>query len=235
MVSTNIRRISPFCPAARVLAVVLASVAVGPGAIGLDADAVAATATDTCAAAKVRAAGKRVYDEAKCHQKALLVATAVDPGCIARAETRFLAALAKADLAVACQGTAAAFDTIVGTCVESIATGGVTTTTPTTTTTSTTGIPGASICCQGTSLCIQADASTPDGCAAFGTPVPGAAGSVCGGTTGTCDAPPVTGGPCCQIDGLFCLGGPSLNQANCDSLTGTFSASATCTPTGCAQ
>ena len=231
MDSTNIRRTSRPGRAPRLLAAVLASVAAGPALLGLGADALGATAVTICTAAKVRAAGKRVFDQAKCHQKAFLVGTAVDPGCLAKAETRFFAALARADLAGPCPGTAVEFDTITAQCVESIATCGVTTTTPTTTTTSTTAIPGVGMCCQGSILCTQTDRS--DGCAAFGA-TPGAPGTVCDGT-GACATPPVASGPCCQVDGRFCLGGPSLNQSNCASLNGTFSASATCTPTGCAQ
>ncbi len=227
MNSINVRRTSHPC-AARLLAVVFAGIALSPAV--LRTDALGASTVATCTAAKVRAAGKLVFDQAKCHQRALLVATAVDPGCLAKAETRFLAAVTRAELAGPCPGTMVAFDAITAECVESIATCGATTT-PTTTTTSTTAIPQGGLCCQGSILCTQTD--SPDGCAAFGA-APGALGTMCDGT-GACATPPVAGGPCCQVDGRFCLAGPSLNQSNCASLNGTFSASATCTASGCVQ
>jgi hypothetical protein len=194
---------------------------------GSFADALGATSVASCVAAKMKASGQRVLDEAKCHRKALLVAAAVEPGCLARADTRFAGALARAELGGPCPGSAWELDAIVGSCVDSIVTSGSTTTT-TSSSTSTTVVPGPGTCCQGASLCMQVDVD----CSVFGAE-PGAPGTVCDGTSGACAVPPVAGGPCCHVDGLFCLAGPTLNATTCTSLTGSFSPTAQCTPTGC--
>ena len=77
-------------------------------------------------------------------------------------------------------------------------------------------------------LCMQVDVD----CSVFGAE-PGAPSTVCDGTSGACAVAPVAGGPCCHVDGLFCLAGPTLNATTCTSLTGSFSPTAQCTPTGC--
>ena len=80
----------------------------------------AITGDAKCAAAKMKAVGKKTYDKAKCHQKALLKGTAVDPACLAKAETKFTAAIAKADGQGTCSDTASALEALVDACVESL-------------------------------------------------------------------------------------------------------------------
>ena len=191
-------------------------------------DAAAAIPAARCVAAKIRAVGKAVFDKAKCHQRAVAAGTAVDPACLAKAETRLAAAVSKADVLGPCAGTAAEFAGDVVQCVASF----VTTTTPTSSTTSTTIAAGVESCCYGATMCTQTDTVS---CSAL-TMIVGTPGSVCDGTTGGCAAAPAIDGPCCQvtgITGLSCLAGPSLNDANCATLDGTFYAAAACTPSGC--
>ena len=203
---------------------------VARGALG-PIEAAGASAASRCAAAKMKAAGKKVYGKAKCHQRALLADAPVDAACVAKVESKFAAAIASADLLGLCPGTAAGLETDVDACVASLV-AGVATTTPTASTTSTTLAATVEVCCQGTSFCTQIMAATPGDCSALGTAVAGPAGSACDGTTGTCVPAPAPG-PCCQSDLGFCLAGPSFDAENCTSLGATFFAAATCTPSGC--
>lgn len=62
---------------------------------GLAANAIAAESK--CAAAKVKAAGKKASAKANCHAKALQKDLPVDAGCLSKAEAKFEASFAKAD------------------------------------------------------------------------------------------------------------------------------------------
>jgi len=77
-------------------------------ALALAATASAATnPVRSCQAAKVKAATKKVLDEGKCQQKALLKDAAVDPACLLKAEAKFATAVIRAGLQGVCEGTAA--------------------------------------------------------------------------------------------------------------------------------
>jgi len=82
--------------------------------------ALAATDTEKCQAAKVKAAGKKVFDKAKCHQKALLNSLPVDPLCIQKVEEKFTRAIAKADTLGACNGTASGIEATVDSCIADL-------------------------------------------------------------------------------------------------------------------
>jgi hypothetical protein len=212
------------------IAVLFGFIATPP--VGLRGDAAAAAPGSRCATAKIRAVGKAVFDKAKCHRKAILDGTAVAPACLTKVQSRLTSAIAAADLLGPCPGTTGELSDDTDECIASF----LSTSTPATSTTSTTIAATIESCCYGTSLCTQTYVATPGDCSVVGTMAAGAAGTVCGGTTGGCVDPPTTGGPCCQttaIAGLSCLAGPSLNQQNCETLLGTFFASATCSPSGC--
>ena len=218
---------------ARSLGIALLLMFIGSHTVGLPGAAAAATPTSRCDAAKLKAVGKAVFAMAKCHAKAALAGVAVDQACLARIQTRLVAAVAAADLMGACPGAADGLSDDADQCVASF----LSISTPTTSTTSTTIAATIESCCYGTSLCTQTNVTTPGDCSVVGTMLAGAAGTVCDGTTGGCVAPPMTHGPCCEtsgIAGLACLAGPSLHQTNCETLDGTFFASASCTPAGCA-
>jgi len=86
-------------------------------AIGVTAD----TAPDPvakCSALKIKATGKKTFDKAKCHQKAVVKGEAVDLECLTKAETKFTAAIAKADAAGTCTGDAGSLEAAVDACVE---------------------------------------------------------------------------------------------------------------------
>src|SRR4029450_8317673 len=113
-----------------------------------------------CAAAKLKAAGKKAYGKIKCHQKAISKTVAVDSECLTKAETKFQADILKADAAGTCSGTAAGLedqvDALLRALVASIQAGPTTTMPPTTSTTttsttstsSTTVAPGPVGCCN---------------------------------------------------------------------------------------
>ena len=83
--------------------------------------ALGATGAEKCAAAKIKAGGKKVYGKAKCHQKAILNSATVDPACLLKVETKFAIAVAKANLLGSCQGTAVELETTVDDCIAALA------------------------------------------------------------------------------------------------------------------
>src|SRR5262245_42748504 len=184
-----------------------------------------------CAAAKLKAAGKKAYGKIKCHQKAITKSVAVDSECLTKAETKFLADIVKADAAGTCSGTAAdledqvdAFVAALVANIQAVPTTTMppttsTTTTPTTSTSSTQEAPGPVGCCNlGGVACawLPADQCT------HGPPVngtPGAPGSVCDSATGTCTLTTATPGNCCTLaaDGgpspaSFCIASPLITS-----------------------
>jgi hypothetical protein len=83
-----------------------------------------ARATDPavkCAVSKLKAAGKKVSGKMSCYSKAKAKPPfTVDPGCLAKAETKFAAAFAKAGNG--CPGSAAAIESLVDDCVSAFLT-----------------------------------------------------------------------------------------------------------------
>jgi len=73
----------------------------------------AATPDEKCTAIKLKATGKKAFEKAKCHQKAVLKATTVDAGCLLKAETKFTTAIGKADSTGTCVGTATSLEAMV--------------------------------------------------------------------------------------------------------------------------
>jgi hypothetical protein len=82
------------------------------------ADAIAGDAK--CAATKMKAVGKKAAAKAKCHYKALLTGASVDSSCLGSAETKFNAAIAKANAAGSCTDTAAALEQLVDDCLTTL-------------------------------------------------------------------------------------------------------------------
>jgi len=98
---------------------------------------------DQCQAAKIKAAGTKTFDEARCRAKALASGSAIHPGCLTRAEDRFVRAMAKADMLGSCSGTASDVGAAVDQCVDTYAavmSVPVTTTTVTSLATTTTAV-----------------------------------------------------------------------------------------------
>ena len=75
-----------------------------------------------CAAAKQKAAVKKVGGKLKCHQKAAATGDPVDADCLAAAEDKFAAAIAKADSKGGCvrTGDAAAIEAAADRCISDI-------------------------------------------------------------------------------------------------------------------
>ena len=89
-------------------------------ALGLGSIAYGATDDQKCAAKKIKAAGKKVFDKARCHQKATLQGTSVDPECLNKAEDKFNLQIAKADVIGTCAGTALGIEAHVDVCVATL-------------------------------------------------------------------------------------------------------------------
>jgi hypothetical protein len=100
----------------------------------------AVTPAAKCAAAKSKAAAKKVGGKLKCYQKAFLAGTGVDGTCLTTVEGKFSQAITKAEQPGACVVTndATAIEGAVDTCVNAINALTPVTTTVTTSTSSTT-------------------------------------------------------------------------------------------------
>ena len=87
----------------------------------------AATPEGKCTAAKVKAAGLKVYAKTKCFQKAVQSGGSVDLSCLGKAEAKFLATFSKIDAAGGClvTGNAAAIEAQVDACLTTF-TGAIT-------------------------------------------------------------------------------------------------------------
>ncbi len=163
------------------------------------------TALERCKAAKIKAAGQKVLDKAKCQQRAILRSAGVDPVCLTKAETKFAAAMARAD-ALGCPGKVASMETKVDACVTTL----VESLNP--------------VCCYMPSngACTWApDAAT---CQSFPGSAPGAPGSVCDSQSGSCVAM-ASAGPCCSGTtnlGGDCAAGPGI-AGTCTAGGGTLS------------
>jgi hypothetical protein len=175
-----------------------------------------------CAAAKIKAAGKKTYAEAKCRQKAITKGGAVDPDCLSKAGIKFQADIAKADAAGPCSGDAATLDVQADACVDSFVHSiqpSTTTTAASTTTTST--LPATFGCCQfpGSGFCAW---TTAESCTESNG-VPGDPGSVCDSATGSCTLSPAIAGGCCTVtivgppSGSACFAGPGFDAFGCSS------------------
>lgn len=117
-------------------------------------------------------------------------------------------------------------------------------TTSTTTSTSSTTIAGPTTTSSSTtSTTVPSGLCCPfiEGCGSYvlgGCPggSAGPPGSVCNGTTGVCTIPPLSAGPCCDVQGAACIGGPGVNPVSCANHPGSvYHASAVCLTTGHCQ
>jgi hypothetical protein len=182
-----------------------------------------------CAAAKIKAAGKKAYAKAKCHQKAISKGIVVDPECLTKAVLKFAGDIAKADVVGTCSGTAdeleGQVDTFIAALASIIQPGPTTTTAPTTTSTTattsttTTTLAGSAVCCNlGGVACAWLPAEDCIGDSSADR-TPGAPGSVCDSATGTCTLTPATAGNCCTLtaDGppptTFCIASPLASSS----------------------
>jgi hypothetical protein len=186
-----------------------------------------------CAMAKNKAAAKKVNAKLKCWQKAIAASAAnADAECLSTAETKFDAAIQKAELKGGCVRTGDADDieVSVDTCVDGIvaltpATTIPDSTTTTTTTASTTTTTGAPCTGEGTSCGADAcDACTYADCAISGSQM--CTPKACIG--GVCGAGTPYSAQCTRSsqDGVACTGGVCAAGACC---TGCISSGA-CQP-----
>lgn len=184
-------------------------------------------AEQACAVAKSKAAVKKLAAKVKCFQRVFPDGVVPDPACLAAAEAKFNAAIAKAEEAGACTLSAGgpAIEDGVDACSSVLVSPLFAL--PTTTTTSTTLPPG--VCCHFTEFTFDECTMTVDASAcalrASGATVgPGVCTS--NGTCGTSSP-----GNCCQISGS-CVSS-LLAPSGCTSSGGVFDASKACTTNGC--
>jgi hypothetical protein len=188
-------------------------------AVALAAAPASAQVESKCLSGKLKGAGGSAASQVNCEAKAAAKGQAVDPECVAKAEAKLQKAFEKAENKDDCIGTGddpaaqAVVDAFVQELLDTLN-------------------PPPVICCQVSGGCYYA-ADAP-GCAAIPGGVPGAVGSVCGGT-GTCAPPPAAAGPCCDdlVAGgvpLDCANG-TFDAGSCATAGGTFS-TAVCHPSG---
>jgi hypothetical protein len=198
--------------------VVLTAVA----AVWVSAALAAATPAEKCAAAKNKAAVKKLSSKLKCYRKAILAGQNVDAICLTDAETKFDAAMTKIE-ARAKGGCPLSGD---GPTIEQAVDAGVRAIADLT--------PQAPLtCCSfGGGTCSYA--TSPSNCTS-GLGTPGATGSVCDGATGNCISPPAAAGSCCSNPNIFTLNArcAATAPATCTSaFLGTVVPNAICSPTG---
>lgn len=187
------------------------------------------TPAQRCSVAKSKAAAKKIVAKLTCQQKAMRVGAAIDPTCLSAAETKFDAAIVKAEARGGCavSGDGATIESAVDSCVDSIVTltGGTAATTTTTlppqccVTSPTQQVPFSG-CTMDPAICTQAGATVEPG--------------VCrnDGTCGTATGP----GDCCDFAPGECVvfAAPAgFNQTACSLIGGSFKSSSACTAAGC--
>jgi hypothetical protein len=195
--------------------VVLAVLAVGAGY------ALAAGTPQKCAVAKSKAASKKLGSKLKCYEKALAKGVAVDATCLAAAETKFNAAITKAEAKGGCAltGDGPTIEAVVNSAVKAV--NGFTPSAP-------------PVCCFdafGACLYVATAGDCPH--------TVGAPGTVCDGATGGCVAEPATPGLCCSnaagmttFPPAKCAGGPEFDPVSCAGVTGTSYPNSLCPPDG---
>jgi hypothetical protein len=82
--------------------------------------AMAASPTAKCVASKEKAAGAKIMGKLTCYGKAKARNVGVEAGCLAKADAKFTAAVAKADSKGACGGTAMDLETTVDDCINTL-------------------------------------------------------------------------------------------------------------------
>jgi hypothetical protein len=165
-----------------------------------------------CTSAKVKAQGRTFAAAAKCHAKALKKSAPVDPVCLAAAESKLAKAFTAAEKKKDCLGRAdlaAALGVLNGARELSVAI----------------VAPATTFCCEGVAGCYYTETSAE--CEGFGgTPV---GSGECDGD-GTCKAPPLEEGGCCEGVTLppleRCVAGPTAME--CTNMGGEFVGDALC-------
>jgi hypothetical protein len=179
-----------------------------------------ADAASVCAKLQYKIAAAGAKAKAACYAKAAGSGAVVDTTCVANAEEKLARKWVKAGENGDCP-TAADAATAQG-LVDAFLAGLVGVLEP----------PTVSYCCATGTSCLAGPVMDASGCAELlGTL--GLPGSICDGATGTCVAPPGTGGPCCALPQYsVCMAGPGGDPATCVDAGGFDVPNAVCLPTG---
>jgi len=180
----------------------------------------AAAAASVCAKLQYKIAAAGAKAKAACHAKAAGSGQAVDATCLLRAEEKLAQKWDRAAVigdcpttadAATAQGVVDAFLAGLGAVLEP---------------------PTVSYCCNTGSGCFAGPVIDAPNCLELlGTLGP--PGSICEGATGTCVAPPGTGGSCCALPQYsVCTAGPTVDPAGCVTAGGFDVPNAVCLPSG---
>ncbi len=171
-----------------------------------------------CTAAKYKAIGIAASKKAKCKAKAVRKGEDVDAECLAKAETKLISKLEKAEQKGDCltTGDEAALRAIV----DSFIAQSMNTLEPP-------PPPAVGCCALSGGTCVASPTSEPQLCLDIGG-TPGAPGETCDAGTGTCQPPPSSLGPCCESG--TCFSGPGVTAAGCSELVGLFFPNSSCLP-----
>jgi hypothetical protein len=180
----------------------------------------ASAAASVCASLRYRIAGAGAKATAACQARAASSGEQVDATCLARARDRVAQKWAKAALRGDCPTTAdaAAAQGAIDAFLEQL----VAVLEP----------PTVSYCCRTGSSCFAGPVIDASTCLELSGTL-GPPGSVCEGSTGSCVAPPGTGGPCCALPQFsVCTAGPTVAPAECVMGGGFDVPNAVCLPNG---
>jgi len=180
----------------------------------------AAAAASLCGRLQYKIAAEGAQAKAVCHAKAIGSGAPVDATCLATAEEKLVRKWAKAAVKGDCQTNAdaataqAVVDDFLAALVAVLEPSPV------------------SHCCNTASSCFAGPVIDASTCLELlGTLGPPA--SVCEGATGTCVAPPGTGGSCCALPQYStCTAGPTVDPAACVTAGGFDVPNAVCLPSG---
>ena len=187
-------------------------------ALGLVVFAAPAGAASVCGKLQYRIAAEGAKAKAACYAKAAGSGALVGATCLANAEQMLALKWAKATAKGDCATTAdaataqAIVDAFLAGLVDALE---------------------VSHCCNTASSCYAGPVIDASTCLELNGTL-GPPGSVCEGATGTCVAPPGTGGACCTLPQGYssCSAGSTGDPAGCVSIGGSAVPDAVCPPSG---
>ena len=180
-------------------------------------------AQNRCQSLKWRGVGLAAKMKAACYASAAKDGVDVDPACLANSDAKLAKRWSAAEKSGACvtTGDLAAASGAVNQCSSAI--GAVVAPPP----------PPTSLCCSLGTTCAQGTGLDTEGCVTFFGGTVGPAGSVCDGSTGTCQMPPAGPGRCCMSTSVsFCSSGPNLDLSGCVPPAALDFPFAICSPSG---
>jgi hypothetical protein len=189
-------------------------------ALGLLVIAAPAGAASVCLKLQYRIAAEGAKAKAACYAKAAGSGVPVNSTCLANAEQmlalKWAKATARGDCATSADAATAQtiVDAFLADLVDALD-------------------PPISHCCNSATSCFAGPVIDASTCLELNGTL-GPPGTVCEGATGTCVAPPGTGGSCCTLPQGYssCTAGSSVDPDDCASIGGSAVPGAVCPPSG---